>query len=624
MAHWQPTLGAVIQDGITSFRVWAPLTASLEVEVTRSPGRIDRRPLAKGDDGMFAAAFDDLPVGTRYGYVLDGDGPFPDPASRWQPDGVHGLSATIDPAAFAWTDQAWRGVPLSDVVLYELHVGTFSREGNFAAVAARLQDLQALGVTTLELVPVAEFPGARNWGYDGAALFAPEHSYGRPDDLRLLVDLAHSVSLAVILDVVYNHTGPDGSYLSRFSPFYFSDRHMSPWGAGLSFDGEHSARVRAFFIENALHWVHEYHLDGLRLDATHAILDDSRQHFVAELAARVKDSVDGRHVHVIAEDHRNLACMIAGRDHAGWGLDAVWADDFHHQMRRLLVGDAEGYYRDYAGTTRDIATTIRQGWYFTGQWSEHLGGPRGTEPAGLDPSRFVMCLQNHDQVGNRALGERLNHQVPLPVFRAASLLFLLLPHTPLLFMGQEWAAMSPFLYFTDHTPDLGRLVTEGRRREFATFAAFSEAAARVRIPDPQAVRTFEASCLDWSERDREPHASIVRLYQAALRYRHQELRHGAPGDAATAFAPDDDTVAFCRTSRSGGQVLVVARLRGAGALDLGRHPEAHAFSRATPVFTSEDAAFASRPHPPVIDMTGTAPIIRFAVASTVVLRQADR
>jgi maltooligosyltrehalose trehalohydrolase len=592
-------LGAVpAAEGGTRFQVWAPTTHTVDLVVASGTGTFESRPLTALATGHHTARFADLGPGTRYGYRLDGDGPFPDPASRQQPDGVHGLSCVVDPGRFRWSDTPWTGVALADLVIYELHVGTFTPQGTFAAAAAKLDELRRLGVTAIELMPVADFPGLRNWGYDGAALFAPARCYGSPDDLRAFVDAAHGQGLAVIFDVVYNHAGPDGAYLARFSPYYFTTRHASPWGAGLDLDGPHSAHVRAFFSENALHWIHEYHGDGLRLDATHAIQDDSPRHFLAELSARVHDTTAGRHVHVIAEDHRNLAGMVTPVADGGWGLDAVWADDFHHEVRRLLAGDRDGYYRDFTGTVPDIAETIRHGWFFAGQYSAHLGAPRGTDPSALEPQRFVVCLQNHDQIGNRALGERLHHQISWDAYRAATVLLLLGPQTPLLFMGQEWGATSPFLYFTDHLEPLGRLVTEGRRREFATFTAFADAEARSRIPDPQAAATFEASRLDWRERASEPHASLLRLYREVLSIRQRELMPANADDARSARALDDDTLVVRRRCRNGDHAVLVVRLRGTGVSVIDAGGGAGWRCR----LTSEDAAFSQGSHPPTVDV----------------------
>ncbi|MGB6974648.1 MAG: malto-oligosyltrehalose trehalohydrolase [Terracidiphilus sp.] len=484
-------------------------------------------------EGTFTLDTDALRPGDLYRYRMDAGDPWPDPASRFQPHGVHGPSQLIDTSAFHWSDSQWQGIAPEDLVLYELHVGAFTSEGTFAAAAKKLPHLCDLGVTCVELMPIADFPGARNWGYDGVSLFAPAHTYGTPQELAVFVDAAHQLGLAVHLDVVYNHLGPDGAYLAAFSPFVFSERHKSPWGAGLNFDGPHSEVLRRFLIENALHWIHAFHFDGLRLDATHAIVDDSPMHFLAQLRQAVDDSLPAgsRRVLLIAEDDRNLARIAAPRDKGGYGLDGLWADDLHHQVHRCLTGQADGYFADFSGTAADIATTVEKGWFYCGQHAGYFGRNRGSDPTGLPPSAFVVCLQNHDQAGNRAMGERLNHLVELAAYRAATVLLLLAPETPLLFMGQEWAATTPFQYFTDHNEELGRKVTEGRRREFARFAGFSTSAARERIPDPRDLATFTRSKLKWEEMDTGPHAGTLRLYRALLQLR---ARHPAMRDSSRA------------------------------------------------------------------------------------------
>jgi maltooligosyltrehalose trehalohydrolase len=519
---WQPRLGAYPDRGAVTFHVWAPMRRRIELVLRPDGANSERRALTPAANGVFTGTFADVSAGDLYAYLVDGEGPFPDPASRFQPHGVHGPSAIVDPRAFAWSDDGWRGVALREAVIYELHVGTFSEAGTFAAVTERLPYLADLGVTVLELMPIADFPGSRNWGYDGVSLFAPSRAYGAPDDLRRLVNAAHRCGLAVMLDVVYNHFGPDGAYAPTFSPFYFSTRHRSPWGAAVNLDGEGSQQVREFFIENALHWLHEYHFDGLRLDATHGLIDASPRHLVPELAARARASLPHRPVLLIAEDERNLATIVRPIEEGGWGLDAVWADDFHHQVRRLAAGDRDGYYEDFTGTIPDLATTIQQGWFYRGQFSAHQGKPRGTDPSGVPLDRMVFCLQNHDQIGNRPFGRRLNDQIEPALFRALSALLLFLPETPLLFMGQEWAASTRFLFFTDHNVDLGRLVTKGRREEFSRFEAFADPVIRNRIPDPQAFSTFAASRLVWDERTQPPHAGVLELYRALLRLRRTE------------------------------------------------------------------------------------------------------
>jgi maltooligosyltrehalose trehalohydrolase len=429
---WKPSLGSWIDGDGTCFRVWAPEVRELAL-VLEAPGPRRTLPMRKSE-GYYSLRVPGVGAGARYRFLVDGRGSFPDPASRFQPEGVHGPSAVIDPAGHLWQWDGRQGdIRNRDLVLYELHVGTFSAAGTFAAAADHLPLLKALGVNAIELMPLGDFPGRRNWGYDGVSLFAPARCYGHPDDLRRLVDGAHGLGLFVFLDVVYNHFGPDGNYTGVYSPYYVTKKHHTPWGDAINFDGPHNQPVRDFFSENALHWVHEYHLDGLRLDATHAIIDDGSTHFLAELGERVQhQSSPGRGIVLIAEDHRNLAHMVKPYEEGGWELHGIWADDFHHQLRRMLAGDCESYYRDYSGTAEDLARTINQGWFFIGQHSIHLNKPRGTDPAGLSPRAFVICLQNHDQVGNRAFGERLHHQIDLASYRAASTLLLCSPGTPLL------------------------------------------------------------------------------------------------------------------------------------------------------------------------------------------------
>ena len=472
------TLGARPSPDGVRFRVWAPDKKAIDLVIMAGEPEPRVIPLAKQGDGVFEVFVPGLAAGARYRYQIDGEGPYPDPASRYQPEGVHGPSQVIDPARFAWTDGGWRGVAAADLVIYELHVGTFSPEGTFDGVTRRLPDLARLGVTAIELLPVADFPGRRNWGYDGVDLFAPTRCYGTPDDLRRLVDQAHRLGLAVLLDVVYNHLGPDGNYLAQFAPDYFSAQHRTPWGPAINLDGPGSAHVRAFFFENAIHWLREFHIDGLRLDATHRFFDDSPRHFLTELTAVVHESIGERTIHLIAEDARNLATLVRPVAEGGWGLDGIWSDDFHHELRRYLVGDFEGAFRDFRGSVLDLVRTINRGWLFEGAYSIHRGYFRGTDPTGLAPRSFVFYIQNHDRIGNRALGERLNQQVDAATYRAAGALLLTTAATPLLFMGQEWAASAPFVFFTDHPEELGRLVHESRMQEFRDYAAFVDPAQR--------------------------------------------------------------------------------------------------------------------------------------------------
>ena len=596
MNDWTLDIGAQPDSDDTRFRVWATNRQRVEVVFFQEDGagaiRIEELKPESDAPGYFSGHIKGILPGARYKYRLDSDLAFPDPASRSQPDSVHGPSQVVDLAAFAWTDAGWRGVPFADLAIYELHVGAATPEGTFDALIGHLDAIQALGATAIELMPVADFPGERNWGYDGVCLFAPARAYGGAEGLLRLVDAAHARGLGVILDVVYNHLGPDGNYLRQFSPAYFTDRHKTAWGDALNFDGPNSAPVRAFFLANACSWAHEYHLDGLRLDATHAILDDSPTHIVAEIASCVRDVLPaGRHFVLIAENENNDPWLVRPPANGGFGLDAVWADDFHHQVRVALAGDRDGYYQDYSGSVADLATTLRQGWFYTGQRSPYLARPRGAPADDVPPPQFVYCIQNHDQIGNRALGDRLNHNISPEAYRAASALLLLSPYTPLLFMGQEWGATTPFLYFTDHDAELGRLVTEGRRAEFAGFTAFTS----TEVPDPQDRATFLRSKLRWEERDAEPHAGLLRLYHELLDLRRR-LARDRESFAVTALS---EAALALRWADSAGAtpLLLVVNLRGVLSLNLADRPETAAPTGQhwSLVFSSQDARYGGRP-----------------------------
>jgi maltooligosyltrehalose trehalohydrolase len=566
---WQLDIGATPTPDGVRFRLWAPSATRVDVMI-EAPAGVHR--LTGEPDGYHSALVPGLAAGARYRYRLDGDATYPDPASRSQPEGVHGHSEVVDPHAFRWTDAGWGGLDPAGLVIYELHVGTFTGGGTFDAAVERLDDLARLGVTAIELMPVAEFSGTRNWGYDGVGLFAPESAYGGPEGLRRLVDAAHRRGLGVILDVVYNHLGPEGNYLPAVTGGrFFTDRHHTPWGDAINYDGPDSGPVRSFVLANALYWAREYHVDGLRLDATHAIVDDSPVHLLEEIAARLH-ALEPRRV-VIAEDDRRDARLVRPRGHGGYGLDAAWADDLHHQLRRLTAGDHEGYFARFGGTVPEVVDTLRRGWSYD-------DGARA-----LPPSAFVHCIQNHDQVGNRALGERLNHQVAPPVYRALSALLMLSPYTPLLWMGQEWAASTPFQYFTDHPESLGRLVTEGRRREFRRFSAFSDPAARERIPDPQAEETFVRSKLRWEETGRMPHRGMLALYRELLALRRSEPALRRPDrDGMTVTAAGARGLTLRREAPGGAAILLVVNLGGALELPL----DDRAWS---PVLATEDARF---------------------------------
>lgn len=620
---FMPRLGAWPVEGGVAFCVWAPKANRVEV-ILEGPVQ-GLHLLTPTPEGYFAGQVSGIHSGQLYRFRLDGGPSFPDPVSRFQPQGIHGPSQVIELGRFEWTDPAWKGIARADLIIYELHVGTFSSEGIFEGVIQKLPLLRDLGVTAIELMPLADFPGHRNWGYDGVFPFAPARCYGTPGDLQRLVNTAHGLGLAVFLDAVYNHLGPDGNYTGVYSPYYMTDRHKTPWGDALNFDGAHSRPVRDFFLENALFWLHYYHFDGLRLDATHAILDDTPRHFLAELSDRVHAAFPERKIVLIAEDNQNLNTMLRPRDQHGWGLDGVWADDFHHVLRRILAGDDESYYRDYRASVEDLATTLNQGWLFTGQYSIHGDSPRGTDPAGLGPAQFVLCIQNHDQIGNRALGDRLHHQVDLAAYRAASAVLLMAPQTPLLFMGQEWAASSPFTFFTDHHPELGQLITQGRRHEFGQFHAFADPLVRETIPDPQAEATFQQSKLNWEERGRPPHNGILALYQTLLHLRRNEpVLKSTNRQRWQARAWDADTLVLTQQGNDGSLLALVARLRGAGPFRSDRHPEgAAAFPLKTNwqlLLHTEEERFTSQPQPLKIQLSPGPILIDYPGPAAVLLR----
>jgi malto-oligosyltrehalose trehalohydrolase len=493
--------GSEVQaDGRVRFRLWAPGAEQVELLLPElGPGAT--LAMAAEDNGWFGIVTELAAAGTHYAYRINASHDVPDPASRFQPRDVHGPSQVIDPNAWAWRDAHWQGRPWEHAVFYELHTGTFSAAGDFAGVEARLDYLVELGVTALELMPVADFPGHRNWGYDGVLPFAPDGRYGRPEDLKALVEAAHERDLMVFLDVVYNHFGPEGNYLHLYAPDFFTERHHTPWGAAINFDGAQGRTVREFFIHNALYWLEEYHLDGLRLDAVHAIIDESQPGFLIELAERVHAGPGhDRQVHLVLENDDNAAHYLQRRADGGprW-YSAQWNDDIHHALHVLLSGEQDGYYADYAARPAWYAArALTEGFAYQGEPSGYRGGrPRGEPSAALPATAFVSFLQNHDQVGNRAFGERIDTLAPPEAVHAAAVLRLLSPAPPLLFMGEEFAADSPFQYFCDFDGELARAVTAGRRREFARFARFAEPAARERIPDPNDPATFLHSKLDW-------------------------------------------------------------------------------------------------------------------------------
>jgi malto-oligosyltrehalose trehalohydrolase len=528
--------GAVPVTGGVRFRLWAPEAPVLALVLQGAQGE-QILPMTRTHNDWFEIMARDADPGCRYGFQL-GDGlRVPDPASRYQPEDVHGLSEVIDPNAYLWKDEAWRGRTWAEAVIYELHVGTFTRAGTFRAAIEKFDHLAGLGVTAIELMPVADFPGRRNWGYDGVLPFAPDASYGRPEDLKALVDAAHARGLMVFLDVVYNHFGPEGNYLHRYAPQFFSERHRTPWGAAINFDGAGSRTVRDFFIHNALFWLEEYHFDGLRLDAVHAISDDARPDILEELATAVHAGPGReRHVHLVLENDHNAAHYLE-RDGAGRPRHYVaqWNDDIHHALHVIVTGECEGYYADYADAPlRHLGRCLTQGFAYQGDPSPcRHGVARGESTRGLPSAVFVGFLQNHDQVGNRAFGERLTLLAVPAALRAATAVLLLAPQPPLLFMGQEWGSRAPFAFFCDFGAPLAAAVTAGRRREFAKFPAFQDPVARARIPDPNDPATFSAAVLDWRELERTGHRDWLSLHRDLLALRQREIvpRLGKRGDS---------------------------------------------------------------------------------------------
>jgi len=512
-----------LPDGSWEFLLWAPRARSVSLHLLRGGGGefLSTEALA---NGYHRAVVHTLERGSEYFYHLDGERDLPDPASRYQPRGVHGPSQVVDLDASNWTDHNWKGTALERSIFYELHVGTYTQEGTFDAIIRHLPELAALGITTIELMPVGQFPGPRNWGYDGVYLYSPQNTYGGPESLQRLVNAAHQHGLSVALDVVYNHLGPEGNYLSAYGP-YFTDRYKTPWGQAINYDGEGSDEVRRFFIENALYWLEDFHFDALRLDAVHGIYDFGARHFLAELKAAVADLSQrlGRQIHLIAESDLNDSRILRDPEHWGYGVDAQWSDDFHHSVHTLLTRENMGYYSDFEGIT-PLASTLRDGWYYGGQHSNFRKRRHGNSPRGLSPSKFVVCNQNHDQVGNRAAGERLSSLVSFEALKLAAGITLLSSFVPMLFMGEEYGEPAPFQYFTSHgDPQLVEAVRRGRREEFAAFGWEGS------VPDPQDEHTFSRSSLNHSLKETEPHRTLLRFYQRLMRIRdEQELGTSSP------------------------------------------------------------------------------------------------
>ena len=552
-------LGAIaLGNGRCRFRVSAPGAGTVSVRILSPRERLVA--LEKDPDGYHAGIVDDVDPGALYLYRLDGRADRPDPASRFQPRGVHGPSQVVDRLRFRWRDDGWAGLPLDDYVFYEMHVGTFTAAGTFEAVIPHLDALGDLGVTALELMPVAQFPGCRNWGYDGVFPFAPQDSYGGPEGLKGLVDACHERGLAVVLDVVYNHLGPEGNYFREFGP-YFTDRYRTPWGDAINFDGPGSDAVRRFFIENALAWLDEFHVDALRLDAIHGIFDFSATPFLAELSGAVRGLADrtGRHIHLVPESDLNDARTVAPPERGGPGLDAQWNDDFHHALHALLTGERSGYYRDF-GAVSDLATALRDGFVYSGRHSAHRGRRHGNSSRHLAARQLVVCSQNHDQVGNRMRGERLAALVPPEALKVAAAIVLLSPFLPLLFMGEEYGETAPFHYFVSHTdPALVEAVRAGRKEDFAAFRWEGEP------PDPQDEATFLRSRPDRTLREKGRHRVLEKFYREliGLRRGHPALRDSGKESLEVAAMEAERVIAVHRWSGAG-QAWAVFRVGPSG------------------------------------------------------------
>jgi len=506
--------GATIEAGGVRFRLWAPGTDSVSL-LLEADGRTVA--MEKGSEGFFETFVEGAGPGTLYRYVLPDGMKVPDPASRFQPQDVHGPSEVIDPNAYGWSE-TWAGRPWEEIVLYELHVGSFTEEGTFRAAIGKLDHLQALGVTAIEVMPVWDFPGGRNWGYDGVLPYAPDSSYGRPEDFKAFVEAAHAKGICVLLDVVYNHFGPDGNYLPVYAPGFFTDRHKTPWGAAVNYDGAHAQPVRDFIIGNALYWINEFHLDGLRFDAVHAIIDDGPKHLLDEMAERLRASTM-RPLHLLLENEENDPKRLRRENGAPVHYTAQWNDDVHHVLHVAATHEKTGYYADYEGKTDLLGRALAEGFAYQGEMMPYRGEPRGEPSADLPPGAFVAFIQNHDQVGNRAFGDRLSSVASAEAMRALAALYLLLPQAPMIFMGEEWGTQKPFPFFCDFEGDLADAVRKGRREEFARFPEFHDPKNRDRIPDPLADSTFQSAKLDWDAIDQ----AHLRHYRDLLAVRRAEI-----------------------------------------------------------------------------------------------------
>ncbi|MBW9091960.1 malto-oligosyltrehalose trehalohydrolase [Rhizobium wenxiniae] len=546
--------GPIISDGGVEFRLWAPLVKAVSVNIEGC----DSRQMERSGDGWHQCLAAGVKPGSRYKFGLPDGLMVPDPASRHQPQDVQGASEVVDLKCFEWTANNWSGRPWEESVIYELHVGSFTPEGTFRAAIEKLAHLAEIGVTAIEIMPVSDFPGRYNWGYDGVLPYAPDSSYGRPEDFMALVDAAHRHCISVFLDVVYNHFGPDGNYLPNYAPL-FTEHHKTPWGNGINYDGEGSKAVREFVIQNAIYWIKEFRLDGLRLDAVHAIKDDSEEHLLHELARRAREAAGGRHVHLIVENEDNDSALLT-RDEKGRPtcFTAQWNDDVHHVLHIAATGETYGYYQDYADDDGKIGRALAEGFVFQGEHMPYRGESRGKPSAGLPPTAFISFIQNHDQIGNRALGDRMITFRPLEPIKAVTAVYLLSPQIPMLFMGEEWGAREPFPYFCDFDDELNEKVRQGRRKELSRLPGFDAEDAL----DPTARSTFEMAKLGWSQRDSADAVEMLAFYKSLLTMRHQRIvpllqRMGA-GNAS--FRHEGHRTAVDWTLAAGSTLHIVANL----------------------------------------------------------------
>ena len=545
--------GVEIQaDGVHA-RVWAPAARRLDFSVVRGGEQLDH-PLTRDHDGHFEGYIPGIGAGDRYWFTLNGDRVRPDPCSRFQPDGPHGPSQVIDPTSFQWTDSSWSGLTREGSVIYEMHVGTFTPEGTWRAAAAHLPDLADLGITATEMMPVADFPGRFGWGYDGVNLFAPTRLYGTPDDLRAFIDRAHALGLGVLLDVVYNHLGPDGNYLGEFSPDYFTDKYKNDWGQAVNFEGPPA--VREYFLANAAYWITEFHVDGLRIDATQDMHDASPTHVLAEMSTRIREAARERRVLLIAENEPQNSRLVRSQAVGGYGVDALWNDDFHHTAVVALTGRREAYYRDYKGSAQELVSCAKYGFLYQGQFYAWQKKRRGSPSLDVPPSAFVTYLENHDQVANTAFGRRL-HQLAAPGrVRALTAVLLLGPGTPMLFQGQEFAATAPFLYFADHKPELHTGISAGRREFLSQFSSIRDPEVLSMLPSPLDAGTFHRSRLDPAERQRHHEALALHKDLIDLRRRDPVLGRDTSRVDGAVLGPEIFLIRFFGGS-AGDRLLIV-------------------------------------------------------------------